>query len=246
MPRALTIGASYTRSAIATRLGGDLQGFLPHKDGNVVCICLDPAKNPSAPPKVPVGLGRTRLRYARRFFEQRSAVPLFIKLGRNYWEYRGNYRCVRHITDSRAVRRLADPDGRRDARAIIYIQRQGAAEVSPETDPILVGREGNLRLRMHRERERDPLLTRRKKAEARRRGRFRCEACDLDFGGHGGGLGAACAEVHHLRPLGRLGRGEEVATRLRDLALLCANCHRMVHAGARILSPSALRRRMGA
>jgi len=38
--------------------------------------------------------------------------------------------------------------------------------------------------------------------------------------------GPAVFEAHHLKPLSGTG---ETATRVRDMALLCANCHRMIH-----------------
>jgi 5-methylcytosine-specific restriction protein A len=40
--------------------------------------------------------------------------------------------------------------------------------------------------------------------------------------------GRGFIEVHHLRPLHTLKPGTK--TKLQDLALVCANCHRMIHA----------------
>ncbi|WP_405847976.1 HNH endonuclease [Streptomyces niveus] len=59
-----------------------------------------------------------------------------------------------------------------------------------------------------------------------------------------GALGADCIEVHHLLPLHVAGPRE---TRLEDLALLCANCHRMCHRshqGTSWRTPDALRQVM--
>ena len=39
-------------------------------------------------------------------------------------------------------------------------------------------------------------------------------------------LGESIFEAHHIFPLAA---GEERKTKLGDLALLCANCHRMLH-----------------
>lgn len=55
-----------------------------------------------------------------------------------------------------------------------------------------------------------------------------CAVCGWDFSRAYGSWGAGYAEVHHLVPL-----GEEPVVREtdaeHDLAVLCANCHRMVH-----------------
>jgi 5-methylcytosine-specific restriction protein A len=57
-----------------------------------------------------------------------------------------------------------------------------------------------------------------------------CEVkqCGFDFEARYGSVGAGFAEVHHLRPLSTTGA---TSTRLSDLAVLCSNCHRMVHRG---------------
>lgn len=58
-----------------------------------------------------------------------------------------------------------------------------------------------------------------------------CMVCGFDFERTYGPRGAGFAEVHHLTPLASL-RGEVVVTNpLTDVAVLCANCHRMVHRG---------------
>lgn len=54
-----------------------------------------------------------------------------------------------------------------------------------------------------------------------------CEACGFDFELTYGDRGRGFIECHHLLPLSEL--DPATPTRLEDLALLCANCHRMVH-----------------
>ena len=44
-----------------------------------------------------------------------------------------------------------------------------------------------------------------------------------------GEVGAGFAEVHHLRPLAEM--DGPVETTLDDLAVVCANCHRMIRLG---------------
>jgi 5-methylcytosine-specific restriction enzyme A len=54
-----------------------------------------------------------------------------------------------------------------------------------------------------------------------------CEACEFDFELTYGERGRGFIEVHHGIPLHQLLPGAK--TKLDDLHLLCANCHRMIH-----------------
>jgi 5-methylcytosine-specific restriction enzyme A len=58
----------------------------------------------------------------------------------------------------------------------------------------------------------------------------RCQACDVDLGELYGSIGQGYIEAHHLRPISTLEEGVvvryDVAT---DFAVLCPNCHRMIH-----------------
>jgi 5-methylcytosine-specific restriction protein A len=96
----------------------------------------------------------------------------------------------------------------------------------PEEDEDSV-EEGRLLYRRHRTRERDRKLVERKKAAALKQlGRLECEVCAFDFHATYGELGHGYIECHHTVPLAQSGA---TTTRLADLALLCANCHRMIH-----------------
>lgn len=87
--------------------------------------------------------------------------------------------------------------------------------------------EGRAVLRAHLRRERSTALRRRKIADARKQGRaVACEACGFDFCATYGDRGTDYIECHHRTPLHVSG---PVKTSLRDLALICSNCHRMVH-----------------
>lgn len=63
-------------------------------------------------------------------------------------------------------------------------------------------------------------------------GRLRCEVpgCGFDFLKRYGELGRGYAQVHHLRSLSSADRGG-TRTSLKDLAIVCANCHAMIHRG---------------
>lgn len=99
--------------------------------------------------------------------------------------------------------------------------------------------EGRLLLAHHRRRERDPGL-RRKKIEAHKKQGLPivCEVCSFDFGRTYGSKGTDYIEVHQVLPLHVSG---ETRTKLGDLAMLCANCHRMIHRGRPWLAPAELR-----
>jgi 5-methylcytosine-specific restriction enzyme A len=88
--------------------------------------------------------------------------------------------------------------------------------------------EGRLLTRVHKYRERDRDLVRRKKErELKRNGLLACDACGFDFKAAYGNRGDGFIECHHTKPVSELEPGSR--TRLDELALVCANCHRMIH-----------------
>jgi len=102
--------------------------------------------------------------------------------------------------------------------------------------------EGRVLYRLHRTYERRSSLGRKKKARVlRERGKLVCEVCGFDFPQQYGHIGNGFIECHHTRPVSELGPG--TVTRLRDLALVCANCHRMLHRGDRWLTVDELRQK---
>ena len=84
--------------------------------------------------------------------------------------------------------------------------------------------EGSKRLVAHLRRERNQTLVRRKKKLARS---LCCEACAFSFSLVYGESAAQYCEIHHLVPLAEA--EQATTTRMQDLAILCANCHRVVH-----------------
>lgn len=92
----------------------------------------------------------------------------------------------------------------------------------------LTVREGRLQLVQHFQRERNREIIKAKKRQVlRTTGCLTCEVCGFDFERMYGRLGRGFCEVHHKVPLAEV--DTEVTTNLEDLAILCANCHRMVH-----------------
>ncbi len=83
--------------------------------------------------------------------------------------------------------------------------------------------ENRKRVASHLQRERSALLA----AECKIRDNYKCQVCGLRFEDKYGSLGSGFAEAHHRVPLNQL--RTRVKTNLRDLATVCANCHRMLH-----------------
>jgi 5-methylcytosine-specific restriction enzyme A len=81
----------------------------------------------------------------------------------------------------------------------------------------------------------------RKKKEAvfSKAGRLACEACGFDFAEVYKQLGEGFAECHHTKPVSGLKPGHK--TTLEDLAIVCSNCHRMIHKSRPMLNISELR-----
>jgi 5-methylcytosine-specific restriction enzyme A len=101
-------------------------------------------------------------------------------------------------------------------------------EAVVDDEEIVEAPEGTILTRIHKKRERSRKLREAKKKRVlSETGRLACEACDLDFGERYGDWGEGFIECHHLIPVSSLRPGER--TKVDDLALLCSNCHRMVH-----------------
>jgi hypothetical protein len=83
--------------------------------------------------------------------------------------------------------------------------------------------EGRRRLVLHLQRERNQTIVRNKKKLAVS---LDCEICKFSFGCYGSVASDYC-EAHHLLPLDEVEHTTQ--TRMEDLAILCANCHRVVH-----------------
>ncbi|GAA0683855.1 hypothetical protein GCM10009429_05460 [Dyella marensis] len=56
-----------------------------------------------------------------------------------------------------------------------------------------------------------------------------CEVCAVDLGERYGAIGSGYIEAHHLRPISSLKGTKAELDPVRDFAVLCPNCHRMVH-----------------
>lgn len=126
--------------------------------------------------------------------------------------------------------------------AVAEAIRSGHLLAEPEEvfDPDEEFPEGRILTRLHSLRERNPAAVKRKKASVlAQTGRLECEVCGFDFHEVYGPLGEGFAECHHTVPVSQL--TAEHKTKLRDLVIVCANCHRMLHRNRPLLSVSELR-----
>lgn len=102
--------------------------------------------------------------------------------------------------------------------------------------------EGGFKVVFRRHRLREKRLRARKIQDVLRRenGHLRCEivGCAFDFFEVYGEIGRDFAHVHHKNPLSDRNGPEKTA--LADLAIVCANCHAMIHRGSKCLPLDAL------
>ena len=138
------------------------------------------------------------------------------------------------LTDSAMMNAMAER-----IRELLAHDDAGVRDV-PDIDPAdIAAGEGGLALRAHLRHERDPKLRREKLAETKRRGLpIACEVCEFDFARTYGSHGLDYIECHHRIPLHVTGK---TRTRLADLALLCSNCHRMIHRSKQWLTVEQLK-----
>ncbi|MGE8189189.1 HNH endonuclease [Pseudomonas sp. NPDC086278] len=101
--------------------------------------------------------------------------------------------------------------------------------------------EGSLQMKQHRRRERAKGVSQRMKSERFfHTKKLECEACGVDFYALYGTEGFQVIECHHQIPLAHA--DHKGKTNVQDLALLCANCHRLAHTSESLHRTDALRR----
>ena len=104
--------------------------------------------------------------------------------------------------------------------------RAAVGEILPSPEEDETFREGRIVTALHIRRERSAKL-RKKVLEAAAKSGLSCEGCGDGPKATVPALQEASFEVHHKQPLSLLAKEEE--TRLGDVSLLCAGCHRVIH-----------------
>ena len=80
--------------------------------------------------------------------------------------------------------------------------------------------------RRHKARERNQALIRRAKDKFKQKhGRLFCQICRFDFSLEYGEIGNDFIEAHHTVPIS----SGETKTKVKDIAMVCSNCHKMLH-----------------
>jgi hypothetical protein len=88
--------------------------------------------------------------------------------------------------------------------------------------------EGEHKLAIHLKYERDSTFIKKIKEVALKENKMlNCKVCGFSFLSVYGEVGAGFIEAHHINPLNER-KGKQV-TQKKDIALICSNCHRMLH-----------------
>lgn len=111
----------------------------------------------------------------------------------------------------------------------LYKQKNNTrnGQIADEIEPVAI--EGQSKLATHMRYERNNSLIKKIKQKALKSNpMLNCEACNFSFYEKYDELGKGFIEAHHLSPLNETG---ERKTTANDIALLCSNCHKMIHRG---------------
>ena len=101
--------------------------------------------------------------------------------------------------------------------------------------------EGKAKLKLHLQRERNQQLVRQaKKLYKKKHPDMKCQICGFSFKEKYGKIGEDYLEVHHIIPVSNL--QDDGVTKLEDIILICANCHRMIHRKRPCLDIESLRK----
>lgn len=104
--------------------------------------------------------------------------------------------------------------------AIEYLLKETLTDFSPNSEGVS---EGDEKLIKHIIRERDNKIVREKKLQALQENKLKCNICQFSFIEK---FAVEFIECHHIEPISKTGSR---ITKLDDLELVCANCHRMLH-----------------
>jgi hypothetical protein len=139
-------------------------------------------------------------------------------------------RVIRFVALPSAVGEVAPSEGWGNERKLIW-SNGPAPKITPKNDDDESAfPEGAKKFKLHHARERDSALTRKaKRLRLLKTGKLECEVCRFDFAVEFGRHGEGFIEAHHKTPVSKL--DGKTKTKIADLALVCSNCHRMLHRG---------------
>ncbi|MDD9810673.1 MAG: HNH endonuclease [Gammaproteobacteria bacterium] len=103
--------------------------------------------------------------------------------------------------------------------------------------------EGKAAYKQHRQWERNPKISQdAKQARLEQDGDLACDVCGFSFADIYGKLGQNFIEAHHTIPVAEMRKQGKTETSIEEIALVCSNCHRMLHKGKSLLSIEALKK----
>lgn len=106
---------------------------------------------------------------------------------------------------------------------VIHAKAKGE---DPETFEDEIFPEGRIVTETHKKRERHPKLRAKVLAARKKTDGLKCEMCERVSISKDPAFEDAIFEVHHLVPISE---SEATGTSLKDVVLLCASCHRIIH-----------------
>lgn len=108
--------------------------------------------------------------------------------------------------------------------------------ISDDFEPISVEGEGKLATHMRYERD-NSFIRKIKELAIKANPMLNCQVCGFSFFDKYGELGQGFIEAHHKLPLSET---KETKTTRDDIALLCSNCHRIIHRGTSQLDDNSI------
>ena len=188
-----------------------------------------------------LGAGRTLRSFHNSLKASRDQFDSHVDSGRRGWRVDGRPKPLpdrdQEIFDQwfnasdeelwHAVQQLADLEVANVSPAVL--SDLDAAQ-GLEEEEVSLGREGQRKARISRKAERSPRL----RARAIEIHGTACQICTFDFGTVYGEWGDGFVEVHHLLPISSAPEKGRLVDPATDLAVVCANCHRMIHRKAKL------------
>ena len=170
-----------------------------------------------------MGDGRTPIQFRNSMKNARDSFDTLFDNGRIGWVDRNG----QHVSLSLGFQRVhaeweARPDQELES-VVLGLQAGIPIAADQQTRSPEARTEGGERVYVSLKRERDPKL----RDHALAIHGLDCMACGFNFEKAYGTLGKGFIEIHHVVPLSEAGRS--VTDPKKDLIVLCANCHRMIH-----------------
>ncbi|REL32982.1 hypothetical protein DYD21_14295 [Rhodohalobacter sp. SW132] len=123
----------------------------------------------------------------------------------------------------------------------LYKDRTSEDDIQDEHSDEIV--EGKSVTAIHKRYERNSSLVKRVKERRLKDDPFlQCEVCGFSFMETYGDIGKGFIEAHHLNPLSE--RDGEQVTNKKEIALVCSNCHNMLHKGDPVFELTDLKKKM--